>query len=218
MDATLQAERRTSKGKNEARRTRAAGRLPAVVYGPATGGGAEPAVPITVDPKELSRILRSESGVNTIINLSLDGQTIPVLVKDFLLQPVSHALLHADFYRVAMDRRVKVTIPVTLKGEAKGVKQQGGLLDFVTRQFEVECLPSEIPDSIEIDVTELLVGQGVRIRDVAQGARWIPTGDADTMLVHVVTPRTEEAAAAEGEAAGAEPEVIKKGKTEKEEG
>ncbi|HEX7088446.1 MAG TPA: 50S ribosomal protein L25 [Vicinamibacterales bacterium] len=219
MDATLQAERRTSTGKNEARRTRAAGRLPAVVYGPATGGGAEPAVPITVDPKELSRILRSESGVNTIINLSLDGQTIPVLVKDFLLQPVSHALLHADFYRVAMDRRVKVTIPVTLKGEAKGVKQQGGLLDFVTRQFEVECLPSDIPDHVEIDVTELMVGQGVRIRDVAQGARWTPTGDPDTMLVHVVTPRTEEAPAAEGEAAAtAEPEVIKKGKTEKDEG
>src|SRR5690606_34420826 len=147
-----------------------------------------------------------------------DGQTVPVLVKDFLLQPVSHALLHADFYRFAMDRSVKVTIPVILKGESKGDKQQGGRLDFVTRQVEVECLPSEIPDNIEIDVTELLVGQGVRIRDVAQGARWTPTGDADTMLVHVVTPRTEEAPAAEGEAAGAEPEVIKRGKTEKEEG
>jgi len=217
MNATLQAERRTSTGKNEARRTRAAGRLPAVLYGPASGGGAEAAMPITVDPKALSRILRSESGTSSIINLSLDGQTIPVLVKDFLVHPVSHALLHADFYRVAMDRRVKVTIPVTLKGEAKGVKQQGGLLDFVTRQFEVECLPSDIPEHVEIDVTELMIGQGVRIRDLAQGARWTPTGDPDTMLVHVVSPKSEETAA-EGEAAAAEPEVIKKGKAEKEEG
>ncbi|HEY8535474.1 MAG TPA: 50S ribosomal protein L25 [Vicinamibacterales bacterium] len=217
MNATLQAERRTSTGKNEARRTRAAGRLPAVLYGPASGGGAEAAMPITVDPKALSRILRSESGTSSIINLSLDGQTIPVLVKDFLVHPVSHALLHADFYRVAMDRRVKVTIPVTLKGEAKGVKQQGGLLDFVTRRFEVECLPSDIPEHVEIDVTELMIGQGVRIRDLAQGARWTPTGDPDTMLVHVVSPKSEETAA-EGEAAAAEPEVIKKGKAEKEEG
>lgn len=220
MDATLQAERRTSKGKNEARRTRAAGRLPAVVYGPAVGGGSEPAIPVTVDPKALSRILRSESGINSIISLSLDGRTVPVLVKEFLLEPVTHALLHADFYRVAMDRKLKVTIPVTLKGEARGVKQQGGLLDFVTRQFEVECLPSDIPDSVEVDVSELMVGQGVRIRDVVQGAKWTPTGDAETMLVHVVTPKAEESAAAAAEAApaGPEPEVIKKGKTEKDEG
>lgn len=219
MEATLQAEKRTDKGKNEARRHRAAGRLPAVVYGRATGGGAQAAIPVTVDPKVLSKILHSESGANTIISLQLDGQTVPVLVKDFLLEPVSHALLHADFYRVAMDRKLKVTVPVTLKGEPRGVKQQGGILDFVTRQFEVEVLPADIPEHVEVDVSELLLHQGVRIRDVAQGAKWTPTGDVDTMLVHVVSPRAEEAPAVEVAATpgAAEPEVIKKGKPEKEE-
>jgi large subunit ribosomal protein L25 len=219
MEATLQADRRTDKGKNQARRHRAAGRLPAVVYGPAAGENAG-AVPVTVDPKALSRILHSESGLNTIISLSLDGQTLPVLVKDFLLEPVTHALLHADFYRVAMDRKLRVTIPVTLKGEARGIKQQGGILDFVTRQFDVECLPSDIPESIEIDVSELMMNQGIRIRDIAQNAKWTPLADLDTMLAHVVAPKVEEApAAAEAAPAptGTEPEVIKKGKTDKEE-
>jgi large subunit ribosomal protein L25 len=219
MDATLTAERRADKGKNQARRHRAAGRLPAVVYGPGTGGISETAVPVTVDPKELSRILHSEAGANTIISLQLDGAAVPVLVKDFLLQPVTHALLHADFYRVAMDRKLTITVPVTVKGEARGVKQQGGILDFVTREFEIEVLPADIPESVEVDVTELLMNQGVRIRDVAQGAKWTPVSEPDTMLVHVVPLRVEEAPVAEAAAPGAaaEPEVIKKGKTDKEE-
>lgn len=219
MDATLQAERRTDRGKNQARRHRAAGRLPAVVYGSAGAGGAQGAVSVTVDPKALSRLLHSESGTNTIISLSLDGTTVPVLVKDFLLQPVTHALLHADFYRVAMDRKLIVTVPVTLKGEARGVKQQGGVLDFVTRQIEVECLPSDIPESIEVDVSELLLNQGIRIRDVAQDVKWTSLSEPDTMLVHVVTVKVEEAPAAEAAApaAGTEPEVVKKGKPEKDE-
>lgn len=219
MDATLTAERRADRGKNQARRHRAAGRLPAVVYGPGTGGSSETAVPVTVDPKELSRILHSEAGANTIISLQLDGAAVPVLVKDFLLQPVTHALLHADFYRVAMDRKLTITVPVTVKGEARGVKQQGGILDFVTREFEIEVLPADIPESVEVDVTELLMNQGVRIRDVAQGAKWTPVSEPDTMLVHVVPLRVEEAPVAEAAAPGAaaEPEVIKKGKTDKEE-
>jgi large subunit ribosomal protein L25 len=177
------------------------------------------AIPVTVDPKALSKILHSESGANTIISLQLDGATLPVLVKDFLLQPVSHALLHADFYRVAMDRKLTLKVPVTITGEAKGVKQQGGVLDFVTREFEIEVLPADIPESIEVDVTELLMNQGVRIRDVAQGAKWTPVSEPETMLVHVVPMRVEEVAvtdAAAAPVAAAEPEVIKKGKTEKE--
>jgi large subunit ribosomal protein L25 len=223
MDATLQAEKRSDKGKNEARRHRAAGRLPAVVYGPVTGGGKEATVPVTVDPKALSRILHSESGANTIISLELEGATTSVLVKDFLLHPVTHALLHADFYRVAMDRKLTVTVPVTVKGEARGVKQQGGVLDFVTREFEIEVLPRDIPEHIEVDVAELLIGQGIRIRDVATGAKWTTVSEPDTMLVHVVAPRAEEVAApaeaapAAAPGAPAEPEVIKKGKTDKEE-
>lgn len=219
MDVTLAAAKRTDKGKNEARRHRAAGRLPGVVYGPVSGG-TDVSVPVTVDPKSLSRILHSESGVNTIISLQLEGTTTPVLVKDFLLHPVSHALLHADFYRVAMDRMLTITVPVSVKGEPRGVKQQGGILDFVTREFEVECLPADIPESIEVDVTELMMGQGIRIRDVAQGAKWTPVSDIDTMLVHVVAIKVEEAPAVEAAAApgaAAEPEVIKKGKVEKDE-
>jgi large subunit ribosomal protein L25 len=220
MDATLVAEKRSDRGKNQARRHRAAGRLPGVVYGPGTGGKAETAVPVTVDPKALSKILHSESGANTIISLQLDGASVPVLVKDYLLQPVTHALLHADFYRVAMDRKLVVAVPVVLTGEAKGVKQQGGVIDFVTREFEVEVLPADIPENITVDVTELLMHQGVRIRDVAQGAKWTPVSEPETMLVHVVPVRVvEETPAAEVAApvAAAEPEVIKKGKTEKDE-
>jgi large subunit ribosomal protein L25 len=221
MDATLQAEKRTDKGKNQARRHRASGRLPAVVYGPVTGGSVAPTVPVTVDPKALSRILHSESGANTIISLELEGASTPVLVKDFLLDPVTHALLHADFYRVAMDRKLTVTVPVTVKGEARGVKQQGGVLDFVTREFEIEVLPRDIPEHVEVDVSELLLGQGIRIRDVMTGAKWTAVSEPDTMLVHVVAPRAEEAPAVEAAVAAptapAEPEVIKKGKTDKEE-
>lgn len=218
MDVTLAAERRTDKGKNQARRHRAAGRLPAVVYGPVAGGGSVDAIPVTVDPKALSRILHSESGANTIISLELEGSAVPVLVKDFLLQPVTHALLHADFYRVAMDRKLTITVPVSVRGEARGVKQQGGILDFVTREFEIEVLPADIPESIEVDVSELVMNQGIRIRDVAEGAKWTPVSEPDTMLVHVV-PLKAEAAPAVAEAvpaATAEPEVIKKGKTDKE--
>lgn len=216
MPATLDAVKRDTRGKNEARRLRAAGRLPAVVY-----GGPDGAVPVSVDPKLLSRILHSDAGVNTLIGLSIEGGgTAQVLVKEFLLDPVHHHLLHADFYRISMDKPITVTIAVTLKGEARGVKQQGGVIDFPGREVEIECLPGEIPDQLEIDVTELLIGQGVRLRDVAAGARWTPVSDPDLMLVHLVAPRAEEPVAAEAVVAApsatAEPEVIKKGKTEKE--
>jgi large subunit ribosomal protein L25 len=217
MDATLQAVKRGTRGKNEARRHRAAGRLPAVVY----GGGAPLAV--TVEPKELSRILHSESGANTLITLAVDGEgDARVLVKEFQLDPVTHDLLHADFYRVAMDKPITVTVSIVLKGEAKGVKQQGGILDFVQREVDVECLPGDIPEHIEIDVTDLMLNDGVRLRDVAKDVKWTPVSDLDTLLVHVVLLRVavEEPTAAEAPApatTAAEPEVIKKGKTDKEE-
>jgi large subunit ribosomal protein L25 len=215
MDATLEAVKRETRGKNEARRLRVAGRIPAVVYG---GKDQEP-LAVSVDPKILSRILHSDSGVNTLIDLKVDGgASARVLVKDFLLDPIHHKLLHADFYRLSLDKKITVTVPVELKGEAKGVKLQGGVLDFPVRDVEIEVLPTEIPEHIEIDVTELMIGDDVRIKDVAAGARWTPVGDPETLLVHVVPPRTEEAPA-EGAAAAApaEPEVIKKGKPEKEE-
>jgi large subunit ribosomal protein L25 len=219
MDATLQAEKRETKGKNAARRLRAAGRIPAVVY----GVEKNKAVDIAVDPKVLSRILHSESGANTLISMQgLDGGDTRVLVKEYQLDPISHRMLHADFYQVAMDKALTLTVPIVLKGEARGVKQQGGLVDFVNREIEIEVLPGDIPEGIEVDISELMLNQGIRVRDLdLEGAKWKPISEPDVMIVHVVAPKAEEPAPAAAEAAApvaaAEPEVIKKGKTEKEE-
>ena len=223
MEATLEAVKRSDKGKNEARRHRAAGRLPAVVYGTAKDGKAPVGVPVTVDPKGLLRILHSDSGVNTLITLKLDGGSTQVLVKEYQRDPITQALLHADFYQLAMDKAIVVTVPVLIKGESKGVKVQGGLLDFVTREIQVECLPANIPEHIDVDVSELELHGSIRLRDIPSGDKWKAVTDGDTMLVHVVMPKAEEsatAAAAEGAApaagaAAGEPEVIKKGKTDK---
>src|SRR4029079_8293588 len=136
MDATLQAEKRDGRGKNEARRLRASGRIPAVVYGAEKGKAVE----IAVDPKILMRILHSESGVNTLIGLKVDGGDTRVMVKEYQIDPIDHKLLHADFYQVAMDKTITVTVPIVLKGEAKGVKQQGGIVDFVNREIHIEVL------------------------------------------------------------------------------
>jgi len=178
-------------------------------------------VPISVEPKALLRILHSESGANTLISLKLDGKgDARVLVKEYQLDPVTHQLLHADFYRVAMDRVLQVAIPVVIKGEPKGVKQQGGILEFIRREIEIECLPADIPEHVEVDVSELMLHQGIRVRDLTVDPKWKPTSDPDMMLVHVIMPKAEEApapaeAAAAAPAAPAEPEVIKKGKVEK---
>ena len=220
MEAILEAAARGTSGKNEARRTRRAGRVPAVLYGASAEGGTRQALSIAVDPKALLRILHSDSGANTLISLKLAGEAdTRVLVKAYQLDPVTHHLLHADFYRVAMDRAIHVTIPVTVKGEPKGVKQQGGILEFIRREIEIECLPGDIPGHVEIDVSELMLHQGIRVRELASDARWKPTSDADMMLVHVIAPKAEEVAApaeaaAAAPAAPAEPEVIKRGKKE----
>src|SRR5262249_49721176 len=218
MDAVLQAEKRDGRGKNEARRVRAHGRIPAVLYGAEKGKAVE----IAVDPKTLLRILHSESGVNTLIGLQLDGGSTRVLVKEYQVDPIDHKLLHADFYQVAMDKTITVTVPVVLKGEAKGVKQQGGIVDFVNSEIEIEVLPGDIPENITVDISELMLHEGVRVRDLqTEGSKWKATSDAEMMIVHVVTLRAEEepvaadAAAAAAGAVPAEPEVIKKGKVEK---
>jgi large subunit ribosomal protein L25 len=219
MEARLDGTIRDTFGKNEARRTRRQGKVPAVVY----GGDGQAATPIAVEPRALLRLLHSEAGQNTLIALNLgSGADTRVLVKDFQLDPVTHQVLHADFYRVAMDRTLHVTIPVITKGEPKGVKQQGGILEFIRREIEIEVLPGDIPESIEVDVSELMLHEGVRVRDVATDPKWKPVTDGDTMLVHVIMPKVEEApavveVAAAATATTAEPEVIKKGKKEDDE-
>jgi large subunit ribosomal protein L25 len=224
MEAILEATTRDSFGKNEARRTRRDGRVPAVVYGAATEGASRDATAIAVDPRALLKILHSESGANTLISLKLGGSSdARVLIKEYQLDPVTHAVLHADFYRVRIDRTIHVTIPVTVKGEPKGVKQQGGLLEFIRREIEIECLPADIPEHVEVDVSELMLHQGVRVREIATDARWKPVSDPEMMLVHVILPKAEEAAAtpeataAAATATPAEPEVIKKGKKDEDE-
>ena len=222
MEAVLDAVKRNTRGKNEARRLRVAGQIPAVVYGAKKAGEAPAPEAVAVDPKPFMRILHSSSGLNTLITLKIaDGNEARVLVRNVQLDPITHHLLHADFYRVNMDRKIKVTVPITLRGDARGVKQDGGILDFVHREIEVEVLPAEIPNSIEIDVTDLGIGGAIHVRDVAANAAWTPVTDSDLMLVHVITIKVaEEAAAAEGAVApaggAAEPEVAKKGKTDKE--
>ena len=220
MEATLDATARDTIGKNEARRTRREGMVPAVLYGASPDGGGREATAIAVNPKALLKILHSESGANTLISLKLAGAgDTRVLVKEYQLDPVTHQVLHADFYRVAMDKAIRVTIPVVVRGEPKGVKQQGGVLEFIRREIDVECLPADIPENVEIDVSELMLHQGLRVRDIAADPKWKPVSDADMMLVHVIMPKAEEVAApAEAAAAApavpAEPEVIKKGKKE----
>ncbi|MEK6631550.1 MAG: 50S ribosomal protein L25, partial [Acidobacteriota bacterium] len=152
MDARLEAVTRESFGKNEARRLRAKGHIPAVLYGGPAAGGVRKATPIAVDPKTLSGILHSDSGVNTLIGLKVGDENVRVLVREYQIDPVTSKLLHADFYRIAMDKLLTVTVQIVVKGEPKGVKQQGGLLDFVHREIEIECLPADIPEHIEIDV------------------------------------------------------------------
>jgi large subunit ribosomal protein L25 len=215
MEATLHVEKRDGRGKNEARRLRASGRIPAVVYGTEKNKATE----IAVDPKVLLRILHSDSGVNTLIGLEgADLKGGKVLVKEYQLDPIDHKLLHADFYAIAMDKLLTVTVPVLIKGEPKGVKQQGGIVDFVSREIEVECLPSDIPQHIDIDISELMLHQGIRVRDLPADGKWKAVSDADQMIVHVVAPKVEEVAAPDATAAVAapgalaEPEVIKKGK------
>jgi large subunit ribosomal protein L25 len=217
MEAVLEATARDTFGKNEARRTRAAGQVPGVLY----GGDGKGATAIAVQPKALLKILHSDAGQNTLISLKLAGAgDSRVLVKDFQLDPITHDVLHVDFLKIAMDKVLQVTIPIVVHGEPKGVKQQGGILEFIRREVVIEVLPADIPEHIDVDVTELMLHQGVRVRDLPAG-KWKPVSELDLMLVHVIMPKAEEVAApadaaAAGTAAPAEPEVMKKGKKEEE--
>ena len=224
MEAILEAVKRDGRGKNEARRLRASGKVPAVIYGAQKAGDTIAPVAVAVSPKEMMRILHSASGANTLITLNVPGEsTQRVLIKEFQLDPVSQFLLHADFYRVNLERKITVTVPLVLHGEARGVKQQDGVLEFLHKEVEVECLPTEIPEHLDIDVSNLELGQAIYMRDIAANATWTPVSEPDLMLVHVVTakavvePVADAAAATAAAPAGtAEPEVAKKGKTDKE--
>ena len=214
---TLEAHPRTPGNKNDARRVRVEGKIPAVVY-----GAGQDAISVTVDPRQVSRILNSETGHNTIFDLALDGGSkSKAMIVDWQYEPIKGKLLHIDVKRIAMDKKLAVMVPVLLKGEAAGVKQQGGILEQMLREVEIECLPSDIPSHIDADVSELVFGKVLRVADLPHSDKWIFLTDANQPVAHVTSVKEEvaptpEAAAAEA-AVPAEPEVIKKGKQETEE-
>jgi large subunit ribosomal protein L25 len=215
QDVTVAAEVRDTRGKNEARRTRRAGQIPAVLY-----GAYQDPIAISVNPREIQKLVRSATGYNTIFTLAIaGGESTPVMVVDEQVDPIKGNWLHADLKRIDLTKRLHVSVPVHTHGEPKGVKVQGGLLEVVTRSVEIECLPTEIPDGFTVDVSELLIGQSKRASDVALSGSMKLLGPADTVIAHIVSLRAEEVATpAEGAAApaAAEPEVVKKGKKEEE--
>jgi large subunit ribosomal protein L25 len=208
IETVVAAEARESRGKNEARRVRVNGRIPAVIY----GAFQEPRA-ISVDPKDILKIIRSKTGHNSIFDVEVPGaEKTPVIVSDEQYHPVKGTLLHIDLKRIDLTRKLRVSIPVHITGDAKGVKQQGGVLDVVTKAIEIECIPDDIPDRFDVDVTELTIGHNIRVSElkVKEGVKVMTS--PDVVIAHVVGIREE--APAEVAAAPTEPEVAKKGKKE----
>ena len=210
----VEAAPRETRGKNEARRQRVTGNIPAVLY-----GGKGEAITVTVNAKQVGQILRSPTGHNTLFQVALGGKEQPAIVKDWQVDPVTGKLLHVDLQRVAMDVRMRVKVPVHTFGEAAGVKQQGGIFETVTREVEIECLPNDIPTEYRMDISHLMIGMHLRAADLAIDAAKIKLiTDPERVIAHVVALRAEEEKPAEVGAevavAPAEPEVIKKGKKE----
>ena len=214
----LEAQPRTPGTKNDARRVRRSGKIPAVLY-----GAGKDVAPLSVDPRQVLRILHSASGHNTIFELSLNGgERTKAMIVDWQFEPIKGKLLHIDLKRIAMDQKLTVKVPILLKGEAAGVKQQGGILEQVLREIEIECLPGNIPALIEADVTELVFGKVLRVADLPHSDKFKVLTDENQSVAHIISVKEEvapapEAVAAEAAAVPAEPEVIKKGKQEAEE-
>src|SRR5215813_11868479 len=182
-DITVTAEPRDGRGKNEARRLRAAGSAPGVLYG--SGGEA---VAVAVNPKEVGRILHSKTGHNTIFNLTVKGgETAPVMIVDWQHDPIKDSLLHVDLKRIDLTQRIRVKVPVHTHGDPKGVKIQGGLHEVITREIEIECLPDDIPEHFTVDVSELMIGQAVRASDVPLTGSIKLVSQAEAVISHIVT-------------------------------
>jgi len=207
----VEAQRRSPAGKNANRRLRKSGWIPAVVY----GAGRE-SVPLQVDPGSISAILHSASGPNTIFAVKVDGAQSNVMVKTYQLDPVRGDLIHADLYEIAMDQLLELTVAVEMTGEAEGVKVGGGIMDVVTRTLQVECLPSDIPESIKVDVSHLKINDYIRVKNLTTDAKVKILTDPEVVIVTIVPPVKEEVVAPVEAAAPAEPEVIKKGKVSEE--
>jgi large subunit ribosomal protein L25 len=195
--------------KNAARRVRVAGMIPGVLY-----GAKEPAVAVELDPKQITRILHSDTGHNTIFDLELGSSKTKAMIVDWQYEPIKGKLMHIDLKRIAMDKAIRVKVPVMLDGVPVGVKMQGGILDQVLREVEIECLPADIPSHIDYNVSGLALNDGVRVADLPHGGRLKFITDENATIAHVVAIKEEVAPAADAAAAPTEPEVAKKGKTE----
>jgi large subunit ribosomal protein L25 len=216
--SVLEANPREAGTKNHARRVRREGKIPAVVY-----GAGKDSMPVTVDPRHVLRILRSDSGHNTIFDLALKGgENTKAMIVDWQYEPIKGHLLHIDLKRIAMDKALRVSVPVMLQGVPAGVKTEGGILEQMLREVEIECLPGDIPSHIDVDVSELTFGKVLRVSDLPHNEKLKFLTEANQPVAHVTSVKEEvvatpEAVAAEAGATPAEPEVIKKGKTETEE-
>jgi large subunit ribosomal protein L25 len=214
MSITVKADRRDSFGKNASRRIRRNGMIPAVFY-----GKNEANVPLAVEKKDIFEILKSETGENTVFKLSFDTETKNTMIKEIQSDPVTDEVLHADLIQIAMDKAIRVSVPVVPVGEAVGVKQEGGFVDFITREVEIECLPEDIPENIEIDISMLHLNQSFKVGDLVMPEGAALHTDPSTILIVVEAPTKEEEIAVEEEeeelmAEEEEPEVIKKEKVE----
>jgi large subunit ribosomal protein L25 len=216
---TLEAQPREAGNKGMARRVRMGGKIPGVLY-----GAGKDSMPVTVDPRHVLRILHSETGHNTIFDLAMNGgENTKVMIVDWQYEPIKGSLLHIDLQRIAMDKVLRVEVPIVLQGVPAGVKTEGGILEQMLREVEIECLPADIPSHIDVDVAELTFGQVLRVSDLPHNAKLKFLTDENQPVAHVTSVKEEvvatpDAAAADATATPAEPEVIKKGKLETEEG
>ena len=215
VNNTLEATPRTATTKNAARRVRVAGKIPGVVY-----GAGKDSQTVSVDPRQVQKILYSETGHNTIVDLKLANEQAKAMIVDWQYEPIRGHLLHVDFKRIAMDKVLRIKVPVLLKGEAVGVKLEGGILEQVLREVEIECLPADIPGHIDVDVTDLTFGKLIRVENLPHDAKLKFITDPNQMVAHIVSVKEVVAetavAAVDATAASTEPEVAKKGKQDAE--
>ncbi len=212
----IKAEKRTVFGKNASRRLRREGKIPVILY-----GASVESVPLIVEKTDIFKIIRSESGENTIFKVTIDSGTQNVMIKEIQADPVTDEILHTDLIQIAMDKAVQVSIPIVFQGEAIGVKTEGGFVDVITRELEVECLPQDIPENVVLDISELHLNQSLKIEDIMIPESVKMLSDPDTVVVHIAVPHEEEEVVEEEEeeeliGEEEEPEVIKKEKVEEE--
>lgn len=217
MSFKIKGEKREVFGKNASRRLRRNGMIPVILY-----GAKDMNIPLTLNKKDVFQILRSEAGENTVFEVSFNSETINAMIKDLQKNLVTDEIIHADLIQIALDKAIRVSIPVVTVGDAVGVKTEGGFVDFITREIEVECLPKDIPEQIEIDISELHLRQSFKVEEVVLPGEITMISDPETILFHIEEPAKEEEIEVEEEEEEVigeeeEPEVIKKEKPEEEE-